>query len=84
MNKYQNELQELKPWDEVCMTILNSNGYDFIPTAGHGYMVVPKNNKNYNLAKKITKLRGIGFVGNLAVYLEEDTELSEFIKSIKE
>jgi len=80
-NKYQNELQALKPWDEIQTITLDNNGYEFITTAGHGYLVVPKDNKNYNIAQKIAKF---GFVGNLAVYLEEDNELSQFInKTLK-
>ena len=78
MNQYQTELSELKTWDTIQGTykIPNAN-YDFINTAGHGYLVVPKTDRDADIAKKICKY---GFVGKLAYYLEEDCEAWEFLR----
>jgi len=82
MNEYQKELQALKAWDEI-QTYNKPEfalGYAFIGTAGHGYLVVPTTDKYYNKALEISNY---GFVGKLAVYLEEDCEMSEFLDYIK-
>lgn len=78
MNKYQKELQALKPSDEI-QTYREDvfQGYGFITTAGHGYLVVPTGDANYGIAKE---LANYGFIGKEAVYLEEDFEASEFLK----
>jgi len=76
MTKYEKELQALKPHDEVQSTSHETGKYDFIYTAGHGYLVVPKEDKHYQDALKICSY---GFKGDHAVYLEEDCELWEFI-----
>ena len=82
MNKYQKELQELKPWDKVQTFSFHDidKGYPFIETAGHGYLVVQKNDKYKELAKKHAT-----FTGEYAFYLEEDcdrTKFLEFLESI--
>ena len=81
MNKYQKELQALKPWDEVQgMNEYGAlKGYNKIYTAGHGYLVVPKEDKNYSIAKSICEC---GFKGYHAVYLEEDCEIGQFMDVI--
>jgi len=75
------ELQVLKPWDKVQS--INEygalKGYNKIYTSGHGYLVVPINDKNAKLAKSICEY---GFVGQKAIYLEEDCELGEFLNQI--
>ena len=85
---YRRELQNLKPWDEVqniCadnpLTISGkiSTSYQFIHTAGHGYLVVPRSDKNAEVARKICRY---GFIGKLAYYLEEDCEYNEFMKAV--
>ena len=76
MTRYEQELQELKSWDEVQFT-KTYNGYFKIETAGHGYLVVPTDDKNFKIANKIA-----GFKGRLAVYLEEDCELYDFMQAI--
>lgn len=81
MNQYQKELQTLKPNDEVQGVETLSNGYQFITTAGHGYLVVLNSDKNYQKAKSICQY---GYIGNLAIYLEEDCEAPEFLNSLKE
>lgn len=75
MDKYQRELQELKSWDEVQGIEIAPSGYSFIYTAGHGYLVVPQDDKRAELARKICKY---GFIGELAIYLEEDCEAGKF------
>jgi hypothetical protein len=78
MTKFEIELQTLKPWDEVDSTI-EKNGYQFIMTVGHGYLVVPVDDKNARAAKSLCKY---GFIGELAYYLEEDCEAPAFLKKI--
>lgn len=73
---YEKELQKLKPEDEVQVTTIDEvSGLNFIHTAGHGYLVVPKDHKNALAARKICNS---SFWGKLAYYLEEDDEASEF------
>lgn len=81
MNTYQQELKNLRPDDEIQSSefAARDKGYQFIPTASHGYLVVPKSDKNAHIAKKICQY---GYVGNIAYYLEEDSEAGEFIKAI--
>lgn len=78
MTNFEKELQALKTWDEIQSTV-KVKGFDFIITAGHGYLVVPKTSIYFNLAKKIVKC---GFTGKLAIYLEEDSEAPEFLKRL--
>lgn len=78
MTTYEQELQDLKSWDEVQFTE-QVKGYNFITTAGHGYLVVPKNDPKYRIASNICKY---GFKGRKAVYLEEDCEASEFLQKV--
>lgn len=80
MNKYQKELQKLKPWDEVQEYRAIGRGYYKIGTAGHGYMVVPKTDIYASIASKICDY---GFTGELAYYLEEDSEQSAFMRMLK-
>jgi hypothetical protein len=82
MNAYQRELQRLRPDDEIQSMEADPRdlGYSFIMTADHGYLVVPRTDKNYPLARKIVSY---GFVGALAVYLEEDAEAPQFIDAVK-
>lgn len=77
---YEQELQDLKPHDEVQYTRTIENGYQFIGTAGHGYLIVPTTDSNYPIAKKISSK--FGYNGKLAVYLEEDCDATKFIKMI--
>lgn len=74
MNKYEKELQALKSWDDVqCSRIYED--LLFIETAGHGYYAIPTDHPHFAIASKICSY---GFKGKLAVYLEEDCEISEF------
>ncbi len=75
---YERELQNLKDWDTVQYTTQTKYG-EFITTAGHGYLIVPKYSKYYILALNICEY---GFFGKIAVYLEEDCEVQEFINSV--
>ena len=79
MEKYERELQELKPHDEVQGSKV-IKGYQFIYTAGHGYLVVPVGDNLYMVARR---LQSYGFLGQYAVYLEEDSEMPEFLKDVK-
>lgn len=82
MNKYIQEFKQLKPYDPVqfITAAIKNKGYDFITTAGHGYLIVPKTNKNAEVAKNIIEY---GYEGALAYYLEEDCEAPEFLNKIK-
>lgn len=78
-NKYAAELQALKPWDEVQQIVPIGRGYDKIITAGHGYLIVPKGDI---FAAKAAAVCQFGFIGQLAYYLEEDSEAPAFKKAI--
>ena len=82
MNQYQTELQTLRPNDEIqnCYEHPSQKGYIFISTASHGFLVVPKDDKNYNIACKIQKK--YGHKGQSAIYLEEDCQAGEFLDAI--
>jgi hypothetical protein len=73
--KYERELAKLKPYDEVQGTE-TVQGLPFVLTVGHGYLVVPKNHPRVEDAQAICTF---GFVGEKAVYLEEDSEAREFL-----
>jgi hypothetical protein len=75
LTRYERELAKLKDWDEVQETV-PVNDMDFIITAGHGYLVVPKSHPRYKEARAICTF---GFKGTLAVYLEEDCEARAFL-----
>ena len=81
--EYELELQTLKSWDSVQDTAPYRNGYDKIYTAGHGYLLVPKGDKNYKKARLVLAGSGYGFKGRLAIYLEEDCEIGDFFEAIK-
>jgi len=79
--RYTQELARLKPDDEIqYIERLEKYPLDFIGTAGHGYLVVPKEHPLHAHAHKICQY---GYKGTHAVYLEEDCEASEFLNLIK-
>jgi hypothetical protein len=83
MNKYESELQRiLQGYDEVqySSTEDKDEGYIFITTAGHGFLVVPVKDRYAHVAMNIVKF---GYIGKLAIYLEEDQEASTFLKEIR-
>jgi hypothetical protein len=84
MTIYEQELQRLRPDDFINQTYADSEhrllGYDFISTAGHGYLIVPVNDRNAAIARRICKY---GYKGKLAIYLEEDCEIGEFLQAVK-
>ena len=80
MNAYQQELQALRPHDEIQTFKPVGRGYNFIGTASHGYLVVPRNDLFANVAAKICEY---GYKGKLAYYLEEDGEMHEFMQAVK-
>jgi hypothetical protein len=81
MSEYERELQSFRPDDEMqgLEKTEQTKGYYFIPTAAHGYLVVPVSDKYAVLAKKICSY---GYKGRLAYYLEEDCEAGDFLKLI--
>jgi hypothetical protein len=81
MNKYMQEFNRLKPYDKCQYSAVIEPGYEFITTAGHGYLVVPMDDKNIDKAIKADT--GYGFIGKLARYLEEDCEVSNFINLLE-
>lgn len=79
MTKFEQEFQELKPYDEVqFQEIDEKTGFPFITTAGHGYLVVPHESFYSILARNVAT--NYGYIGKLATYLEEDCEYAEFAK----
>jgi hypothetical protein len=81
MNLYQSELQGFRPFDQMqtFKQTDKTKGYYFISTAAHGYLVVPNDDSNFELARKIA---GYGYIGKWAVYLEQDCEAWEFLDFI--
>lgn len=82
MNKYQKELLSFRDGDEIQGYDRDPRdlGYAFIPTASHGYLVVPVEDPYYEDARRIA---GFGYQGDYAVYLEEDCERGEFLEKVK-
>ena len=82
-NKYEQELQALRPNDEIqtLEELVGGKGYYFLPTAGHGYLIIPNEDSHYNLAKDM--LSKYDYEGKHAIYLEEDTQAGTFLTSIK-
>jgi hypothetical protein len=83
VNRYESELQRiLQGYDEVqySSTQDSDEGYIFITTAGHGFLVVPIKDRFIHVATSIVKF---GYIGKLAIYLEEDQEASTFLKEIR-
>jgi hypothetical protein len=83
LTKYEDDLQRqlnsAGSGDEVQYTErFAMSGYDFIITAGHGFLVVPNDSPDYLLAKKIVKY---GHKGLFAIYLEEDDEMPKFLEA---
>jgi len=77
----QRQLKRSGSDDEVQSTErFAKSGYDFINTAGHGFLVIPIDSPDYMLAKKIVKY---GYIGELGIYLEEDDEAPEFLRQVK-
>lgn len=78
--QYKKELQQLRPQDEIqYLRTDNANAeYNFITTAGHGYLVVPITDKHFILSKKHAT-----YAGQLANYLEEDCDKYNFLEEIK-
>ena len=77
---FQRELQKLRPDDQIQGMNLHERylGYWFISTAGHGFLVVSRGDRNIRLAGKLS-----GYKGKLAMYLEEDGEIPNFLAAIK-
>lgn len=80
---YERELSILKPHDEVQFSE-DVKGFQFIVTAGHGYLVVPHGHAFGTLANSVYEASGYGFNGKLATYLEEDCEASTFLGRMEE
>lgn len=75
---FEKELSSLRLYDSINGTE-KFKGFDFIDTAGHGYLVVPVDHPQIGLAKSICDY---GYKGRLAIYLEEDCEAPEFLRKI--
>jgi hypothetical protein len=84
MNYYSLEFKNLKPSDSIQYIdtiVFNFRNYDFIATASHGYMVIPSDDKYYNIAEKCSKY---SYRGKLAIYLEEDCDMTYFMRKVSE
>lgn len=82
VEKLRAELQKLRPDDEIQdMEQINVQEHEllYIATAGHGYFPILKTDPNYEIARKICEF---GYKGKLAVYLEEDCEIAEYLRKI--
>ena len=85
MNKYQQELQALRPNDEIQAMVFEEcdKGYGYITTASHGYLVVPANDKCWLVAVTICKCSGYSYLTSRAIYLEEDGDAPTFLNAVK-
>jgi hypothetical protein len=83
MTKYEQELNNFRPHDEMQGLFYDPRdlGYPHIPTAGHGYLVVP-NRAATPLRDREEANRLATYHGTLAFYLEEDCAAPAFIKAI--
>jgi len=82
MSIYEAELQNLRTDDEIQTIVrLKDEDLDYIPTAGHGYLVVPKEHPQYKEAVKISG--DYSYNGKNAVYLEQDCEAGKFLNLLK-
>lgn len=81
-SEFESELDLISRGDQVSQgtEVCKWSGLDFISTAGHGYLVVPK---GHPLRRKANELCKYGYKGKLATYLEEDCEAPAFIKLLK-
>jgi hypothetical protein len=80
MNKYENELHNLKMViDTPDIDYTDYKGYEKITTGGKSYLVIPNGDKNYDLALDMCQF---GYVGNLAVYLEIEYSAIKFLNNI--
>lgn len=79
MDQIQSEFERIR--GERIQSLYKVKDYDFFSTASHGYLVIPKDDKNYFIASKI--VTEYGYNGDYAIYLEEDCEASNFLKAIE-
>ena len=83
-NKFVREFESLKSYDKVQYIDFIEAGdhkFEFLSTGSHGYLIVPRDDKFIDIAKNISTK--YGYIGKLAIYLEEDCEAPAFIKQVK-
>ena len=78
--EFAKELAKLRPHDAPDHTE-EIQGFTFLATPGHGFLVVPKDSPHASAAKEVCQ--GYGHIGKLAYYLEEDCQAGEFLEKIK-
>ena len=78
MTKYKNELTKLKQ-NIPNLDYFDYKNYKKITIEGESYLVIPKEDKNYNLA---VSMCDFGYIGKLAVYLEIEYSAIKFLNSI--
>lgn len=80
LDAYAREFRALKPNDDIIaiQPLSFINHHYFITTASHGYLIVDKDDANHTNALK--SISEYSYIGNLAVYLEEDCDASEFLR----
>jgi len=80
MTKYEKELKKLKEKENIPnIDYFDYKGYEKITIEGKSYLVIPNDDKNYNLALDICNF---GYIGKLAVYLEIEYNAIKFLNSI--
>ena len=77
-------LANYKGEDAQDYTTERFNGYNFINTAGHGYLAIGSDENGYSDAIEIARASSYSFVldGGL-VYLEEDRDAINFLRTMK-
>lgn len=85
-NKYKQFIANERGEDINDMDItteeISGRSFQFIMTPSHGFLIVPASSLYYNLAKKI-QADGYGYnIPNVAVFLEEDCQATEFASKL--
>lgn len=57
-------------------------GYTFVDTAGHGYLVLGSDDNGYSLALEIARKSNFSYILETLVYLEEDCDAPEFLERV--
>lgn len=64
------------------MVIQEGVGLIMLDTVSHGYLVVPKQNKYYDIAQKVKSV--CSYKINDFIFLEEDNDRSNFLEQVRQ
>lgn len=78
-----NILANYKQQDPNDYRLDRVDGYTFVDTAGHGYLVLGSDDNGYSLSLDIARKSNFSYILDTLVYLEEDCDAPEFLKRVK-